>query len=126
MPHIGHTFERRVKMVQFMAQNFHVTLAASIVQPEAVHQMFIQRAEWMAKVFNLGVHNGWIGWGTLLQCHVLPLTMLAPCRSFCMTVMVGSDFTMEELNEKFGKHYFVKEGELGPYDVWPEMAEKIG
>ena len=121
MPHVGHTFELHAKLVQFMAQNFAVSLAASIVQPEAVRREFEMRAERMAKAFNKGVQNGWLRWGTLLQCHIIPMAIYAPERRFHMTVMVASDFTMDELNEKFGKHYFVKEGELGPIeDVWPE------
>ncbi len=122
MPHLDHTFERRVKLVQFMSQNFNVSLAASLVAPEAVRREFDMRAEWMAKAFNRGVQNGWLAWGTLLQCHVMPLAVFAPMRSFHMTVMVGSNLSMDELNEKFGKRYFVKEGELGPMEgAWPEI-----
>lgn len=126
MPHVGHTFKRRIKLVQFMSQNFNVSLACALVAPEAVRREFDMRAEWMAKEFNRGVQNGWLAWGTLLQCHVIPLAVFAPMRSFHMIVMVASDFTMDELNEKFGRRYFVKEGELGPMDgVWPEILETM-
>lgn len=120
MPHRGHDFTVYCRMVQFMTQNFEVSLASAMVQPELVQKMLMVRAENMAKEFNRGVQNGWLKYGTLLQCHVIPIAIHSPSRRYIMTTMVASDFTVEELNEKFGKRYFVREGELGPLDVWPE------
>lgn len=120
MPHFGHTFSLYCRLVQFMVQNFEVSLAASMVDPELVQKSLAVRAENMAKEFNRGVQNGWLKYGVLLQCHVIPVAMHSPSRKYIMTTMVASDFSMEELNEKFGKRYFVREGELGPVDIWPE------
>lgn len=120
MPHFGHTFERKVSLVQFMTQNFAVTLPAVLAIPDVMRREVEMRAEWMAKEFNKGVQNGWLKYGTLMGAHLIPLAMFGPMRKFIMTVFVASDLTMDELNEKFGKRYFVQEGELGPMDVWPQ------
>jgi len=120
MPHFGHEFQMHVYPVQFMSQSFEVSMAASMAFPEMVYQAFAQRAEWMAKEFNKGVQNGWLKWGTLLQCHVVPLALHSPSYKYTMCVFVASDKSHKELNELYGKDYFMLEGQLAPLGIWPE------
>jgi hypothetical protein len=115
----GHDLERRYKLVQFMAQTFEITLPCALVRERGVRDEIQFRAEQMAVAFNKGVQNGWLKYGCLAKCHLLALAASSPNRRFQMFVFVASDYSQEELNKLYGKHYFVQDGELGPLDVWP-------
>lgn len=125
--HVDHQCTQHVKLVQFLGTEIEISHAATVVRPNVQSLIDLEcemAAKRLARIVNIGVQRGWLNYGVFSEAMVMPLATLSPTIRFIMLVYIASDFSQEELNQKFGGYFFLKEGELPRgADVWNHVTK---
>jgi len=125
----SHNKWRSIRLVRFMGASSLVTLAAQLVNPDAIEREYKRFAESMAAAFNWLVANKMVAGGTLLPCSRLMCPVTDYNQRTLLLLYVASNYNMHQLNSaleeaKLG-HWFYEEGEL-PKTPFVNMYTKGG